>query len=439
VKLPKIKTRYCVVHIPSNDKKLVKEGDTIVTTVYDLTTQKPLKQLEIGVATGATKSMSVLLYRGHDDDCWSIKELNRTLLGVRATSIDQKLQVEFGLPPPKQLVIRLLKATDLAPMKNNTADPYCHLYFNTKKSTKVKSKVANKTLNPDWNQVIVLPIPKEEFTDFIIEVWDYQTSKFLGTVCIPLNHLQIQRKLIYKLSKRSGGSNFLADSHVKGSLEFYVDVETQKPMIEMDTKIFGVELLDVMKRKDETGKIPQQLKFLFDIVSKSGPPLEGIFRVPGKSEAIEEMCMILDDGGLFPIESKDIEWVHAVASTIKQYLRALPNPLLTYDLYEAFLKAGDLKDNAEVQAELAKLVSKLPVPYRALLFEILLLSKDIEAHAEINKMTAENLAIVLGVNLLRYKEINPLKQVTDMQRVQKTLTYMINLFPNYFMNNNNAM
>lgn len=41
----------------------------------------------------------------------------------------------------------------------------------------------------------------------------------------------------------------------------------------------------------------------------------------------------------YDISDPDLD-IHAVTSTLKQYLRRLPVPLITFDVYDQFLEAG---------------------------------------------------------------------------------------------------
>lgn len=94
------------------------------------------------------------------------------------------------------------------------------------------------------------------------------------------------------------------------------------------------------------------------------------------------------------------------ACILKEYLRSLPEPLLTRDLYASFLAASKIKDEAKKLEMISLLVCLLPVPNRDTLQVLLKLLDKVRANASNsdstgNKMDAFNLAMVFGPNLLK--------------------------------------
>eukprot|EP01080_Neovahlkampfia_damariscottae_P004008 gene4008-7264_t len=428
----KMHFRHMIIHIRATDKKMLKADDIIKTTVYNTKTQEIIHSSEIVVYPGCTRWMSMYAYKNPDDTIWRLRNLNQALLGSKS-SIEPLLPLK-EIYEPKSLVVRILKAEDILGIKNGTSDPYCQIYFqfSKQKFTKSKTKVLSKTTNPEWNQHFSFPLHKDELNpNFIVEVWDYSQSKFLGQIKIPLQRIEVQRIIKCKLSRRDGALYLNTDKDIKGSVFIYFDVDYLKDMCDnSDTKLFGVELNEIMIRPEETEKTPLGIQYLIDILKKEGPNLEGIFRVPGKSEEIEEMIDKLEYGDdAFYYKGM----VNAVGSTLKQYLREMPVPLMTYDLYEDFILLSDISENdLEFQNQISVLIKKIPQNYQNLLFEVMDLAKCIEKKSKKNKMNAENLATVLGVNLLRSKSDDPFKQINDISKVQKVFAKMIQLYPTYF-------
>jgi Rho-type GTPase-activating protein 1/2 len=50
----------------------------------------------------------------------------------------------------------------------------------------------------------------------------------------------------------------------------------------------------------------------------------------------------------------------SVTSVLKYYFRSLPNPLLTYELYERFIAAAHIQDATEKTEAMQDLVTELP-------------------------------------------------------------------------------
>ncbi|XP_009330937.1 PREDICTED: SH3 domain-binding protein 1-like [Pygoscelis adeliae] len=91
---------------------------------------------------------------------------------------------------------------------------------------------------------------------------------------------------------------------------------------------------------------------------------------------------------------------HSQTGALKSYLRELPQPLMTFELYNEWVKVASLKDVDSRVQSLQDTCSRLPrESYNNLRYLIKFLAKLAE-HQELNKMTPSNIAIVLGPNLL---------------------------------------
>jgi hypothetical protein len=85
---------------------------------------------------------------------------------------------------------------------------------------------------------------------------------------------------------------------------------------------------------------------------------------------------------------------------LKRFLKCLPEPLLSWQLYPRFLSVARLSEPAERLRELRVLLDLLPAENRALLAHLSQLLFDIASQAAVNKMSAANLATVVGPTLL---------------------------------------
>lgn len=133
------------------------------------------------------------------------------------------------------------------------------------------------------------------------------------------------------------------------------------------------------------------------IMEGEGMEEEGLFRIAGMASKVKKLKTSFDAGCVDMDEyAQDI---HSVAGALKQYLRELPEPLLSYHLYSDFMKVLSLPQNQRLQA-LWTVVHDLPQPnYVNFRYLIKFLSKLVEK-SDINKMTPSNIAIVVGPNLL---------------------------------------
>ncbi|XP_059180906.1 rho GTPase-activating protein 44-like [Centropristis striata] len=125
---------------------------------------------------------------------------------------------------------------------------------------------------------------------------------------------------------------------------------------------------------------------------------EGLFRIAPSASKLKKLKASLDCGVLDVQEySAD---PHAIAGALKSYLRELPEPLMTYELYNDWIQASNIQDQDKRLQALLNACEKLP-PANNNNFKYLIkfLSKLTE-YQDVNKMTPGNIAIVLGPNLL---------------------------------------
>ncbi|XP_033975028.1 rho GTPase-activating protein 44-like isoform X2 [Trematomus bernacchii] len=129
-----------------------------------------------------------------------------------------------------------------------------------------------------------------------------------------------------------------------------------------------------------------------------GMPEEGLFRIAPSASKLKKLKASLDCGVL-DVEEYSAD-PHAIAGALKSYLRELPEPLMTYELYNDWIQASNIQDQDKRLQALLNACEKLP-PANNNNFKYLIkfLSKLTE-YQDLNKMTPGNIAIVLGPNLL---------------------------------------
>ncbi|XP_030019237.1 rho GTPase-activating protein 44-like isoform X1 [Sphaeramia orbicularis] len=125
---------------------------------------------------------------------------------------------------------------------------------------------------------------------------------------------------------------------------------------------------------------------------------EGLFRIAPSASKLKKLKASLDCGVLDVQEySAD---PHAIAGALKSYLRELPEPLMTFELYNEWIQASNIQDQDKRLQALLAACEKLPTANgNNFKYLIKFLSKLTE-YQDVNKMTPGNIAIVLGPNLL---------------------------------------
>ncbi|XP_040910517.1 LOW QUALITY PROTEIN: rho GTPase-activating protein 30 [Toxotes jaculatrix] len=168
-------------------------------------------------------------------------------------------------------------------------------------------------------------------------------------------------------------------------------------------KVFGCDLLEHLTASCQ--EIPQVLRCCSEFVESHGI-VDGIYRLSGVSSNIQKLRSEFESDGN-PDLNKDVylQDIHCVSSLCKAYFRELPNPLLTYQLYDKFAEAVAIQLEEERLVKIRDVLKELPTQhYRTLEFLMRHLVRMASYSSETN-MHARNLAIVWAPNLLRSKDI----------------------------------
>uniref|UniRef100_A0A7N8YF79 Rho GTPase-activating protein 44 n=1 Tax=Mastacembelus armatus TaxID=205130 RepID=A0A7N8YF79_9TELE len=125
---------------------------------------------------------------------------------------------------------------------------------------------------------------------------------------------------------------------------------------------------------------------------------EGLFRVAPSASKLKKLKASLDCGVLDVQEySSD---PHAIAGALKSYLRELPEPLMTTELYDEWIQASNIQDMDKRLQALMAACEKLPTDNLNNFRYLVKFLAKLSEYQDVNKMTAGNMAIVLGPNLL---------------------------------------
>ncbi|XP_008327731.1 rho GTPase-activating protein 44 isoform X2 [Cynoglossus semilaevis] len=125
---------------------------------------------------------------------------------------------------------------------------------------------------------------------------------------------------------------------------------------------------------------------------------EGLFRVAPSASKLKKLKASLDCGVLDVQEySSD---PHAIAGALKSYLRELPEPLMTTELYDEWIQASNIQDMDKRLQALMGTCEKLPTDNLNNFRYLVKFLAKLSEYQDANKMTPGNMAIVLGPNLL---------------------------------------
>ncbi|XP_036432241.1 unconventional myosin-IXAb isoform X6 [Colossoma macropomum] len=190
---------------------------------------------------------------------------------------------------------------------------------------------------------------------------------------------------------------------------------------EQSSRQFGVEL---SRLTSDERAVPLVVEKLINYIEMHGLYTEGIYRKSGSTNKIKELKMGLDtDANSVNLDDYNI---HVIASVLKQWLRDLPNPLLTFELYEEFLRATGLQDKKEVVRGVYTVIDQLSRTHLCTLERLIFHLVRISLQEETNRMSANALAIVFAPCILRCPDsIDPLQSVQDISKTTACVELII--------------
>nr|XP_060620488.1 rho GTPase-activating protein 44 isoform X6 [Anolis sagrei ordinatus] len=125
---------------------------------------------------------------------------------------------------------------------------------------------------------------------------------------------------------------------------------------------------------------------------------EGLFRVAPSASKLKKLKAALDCC-VVDVQEYSAD-PHAIAGALKSYLRELPEPLMTFELYEEWIQASNIQDQDKRLQALWNALEKLPKASHSNLRYLIKFLANLTEYQDTNKMTPSNIAIVLGPNLL---------------------------------------
>ncbi|KAF2713127.1 RhoGAP-domain-containing protein [Pleomassaria siparia CBS 279.74] len=145
--------------------------------------------------------------------------------------------------------------------------------------------------------------------------------------------------------------------------------------------------------------------------SDSGMDVEGVYRKSGAASQVTQVKTGFEKSSEYDISDPDLD-IHAITSALKNYFRKLPVPLITFDVYDQFLEAGQIEDQQQKTTALLAAINEVPRAHRdCLQFLVFHLSRVI-GHAKDNLMTPLNLAVVFAPTIMRPMDIQ--RELTDV-------------------------
>ncbi|KAI8144759.1 hypothetical protein BJV82DRAFT_58435 [Fennellomyces sp. T-0311] len=204
------------------------------------------------------------------------------------------------------------------------------------------------------------------------------------------------------------------------------------------TKTFGIPLATLAARDKSTGtSVPQCSSSMApcfapnalipDIVQNCvlallgmDMSLEGVFRKNGNIRELNEICEAIDQ------DNTSLEYLQEspiqLAALLKRYLRELPEPLLTFKLYDLLITSTRMDSEDKSKAILHLACCMLPKPNRDTMQLLFLFLKWVATFHDTNKMDVGNLARVIAPTVFysptASKELTEERQLGARQEIR---------------------
>lgn len=184
------------------------------------------------------------------------------------------------------------------------------------------------------------------------------------------------------------------------------------------TQQFGVSLKDLKEKSGDS--IPLVVRSSVSFIVESALDVEGIFRRSAQAMLVNQTVEKFNNGEKVEFTVDD---VHLAPAILKKFLRELPEPLLTFKLYDKVMDACSLPEEERLKFTQHMFNNELPEENRTVLIYLLQFLQKVVDHSSANRMTSGSLAIVFGPNVLW--SMSEASTLTSMSKINSYTKYVI--------------
>ncbi|KAM8864501.1 rac GTPase-activating protein 1 [Spinachia spinachia] len=184
---------------------------------------------------------------------------------------------------------------------------------------------------------------------------------------------------------------------------------------------------------DLSPMIPPLVVHCISEIEQRGLHEAGLYRLSGADRTVKDLKEKFLRSKTVPVLSK-VEDINAITGLLKDFLRNLKEPLLTFRLNRTFMDAAEVSDDDNSIALMYQTLSDLPQPNRdTLAFLVLHLQRV--ADSLDTKMNISNLARVFGPTIVGHAVTNPdpMTILQDTKRQPKVVERLLALPVDYWI------
>ncbi|KAJ8408512.1 hypothetical protein AAFF_G00259260 [Aldrovandia affinis] len=303
-------------------------------------------------------------------------------------------------------------AEDLKPPRVDSRDVYCAIQVDSVNKART-ALLTCRTTFLDMDHTFNIELENAQHLKLVVFSWEPTPRRNRvcchGTVVLPtLFRVTKTHQLAVKLEPRGM-------IYVKLNLMDQWQNSLDGPDSERDPQVFGVEAWRVVERESAGLMVPLLIEQCITEIEKRGCQVVGLYRLCGSAAVKKELREAFErDSRVVELSENQYPDINVITGVLKDYLRELPSPLITKELYEAVLDSmakrplrigakGCENDPADSEHTVS-LLEILPEVEKVTLLKLLDHLKLVASHHEVNKMTCQNLAVCFGPVLLSQRQ-----------------------------------
>ncbi|XP_077435156.1 N-chimaerin [Vanacampus margaritifer] len=197
-----------------------------------------------------------------------------------------------------------------------------------------------------------------------------------------------------------------------------------KPSLRHIRKVYSCDLTTLVSAHNTAR--PMVVDMCIREIESRGLTSEGLYRISGFSDSVEEVKTAFDKAGeKTDISVKAYEDINIITGALKLYLRDLPVPVISYDAYPRFIQAAKLTDPDKKLEAFREALALLPSSHNETLKYLMAHLKRVTQNEKCNLMNAENLAIVFGPTLMRTPDLDAMTALNDIRYQRQVVEVLI--------------
>ncbi|XP_078075131.1 rho GTPase-activating protein SYDE2 [Mustelus asterias] len=340
-------------------------------------------------------------------------------------------------------------AEDLKPPRIDSRDVFCAIQVDSVNKART-ALLTCRTTFLDMDHTFNIELENAQHLKLVVFSWEPTPRRNRvcchGTVVLPtLFRVSKMHQLAVKLEPRGL-------IYVKLTLMEQWENSLDSPDGEREPVMFGVEARKIVEKENMGLRVPLLMQKCIVEIEKRGCQVVGLYRLCGSAAVKKELREAFErDSKAVGLSENLYPDINVITGVLKDYLRELPSPLITKQLYEAVLdtmakqplkitSSGCENDFSDSEYTVS-LLDCLPEVEKATLKMLLDHLKLVASYHEVNKMTCQNLAVCFGPVLLSqrqetsnhshrvFTDSEELASALDFKKHIEVLHYLLQLWP----------